>query len=213
MIRFITEHWGWKLFALFCATLIWLGVASEPEMSTVLTVPVLFKDAPRALEVSHGIVSTVRLELSGISGRLKSFSAAPAPVVLDLSKVDSPGERTFNIDADNVKLPRGVTLVRSVPAQLRLTFEIQVQKTVPVSLEWSGAQPNPLRTARIIIDPPALVVVGPQSHVASVTSVSTDPVPADALLRGKTVLTSPYIAEPEVRFLNFRPVRVRAILK
>src|SRR3981081_4511069 len=117
MLKYIVDNLAWKLVSLLAALVIWLAVASEPELETVLNVPVQFRNAPRNLEISSGIASTVELELSGISGRLRSFGAAPDPVVLDFSKVNAPGERTFNIDSGTIRLPRGVRLVRAVPAQ------------------------------------------------------------------------------------------------
>ena len=123
MLGKILRDWPWKLLSLGAAVLIWAAVSSEPEMATILRVPVEYKDGPANLEISSDIASTVRLELTGNSGRLKDFSTTPSPVVLDFGNVRVPGERTFNIDASAVRLPQGVQLIRSVPAQLRFVFE------------------------------------------------------------------------------------------
>ena len=211
MIARFFRDWPWKLVCLFAAFLIWLAVASEPEMATVLRVPVQYKNAPRDLEISSDIAGTVRLELVGVSGQLKSFSAVPAPVILDFSTVRAPGERTFNIDSSTIRLPKGVQLIRAVPAQLRYVFERRETRSVPVIVEWSG---NPRgQVVRVRTDPATLEVTGPQSKVALVQSVSTDPVNYKDVQSGQPVMTSPFIAEPQVRFVHFQPVRVTVILK
>jgi hypothetical protein len=213
MIRRFFQDWPWKLACLLAAVAVWLAVASEPEMATVLRVPIQYKLRPGNLEISSEIVSSVQLELLGVSGRLKEFSAVPAPVVLDFSTVRSPGERTFNIDGTSVRLPKGVQLIRAVPAQLRYVFEDRESRSVPVEVQWSGVPRKGGHIVRVRADPSTLDVVGPRSRVDRVISVQTDPVNLDAVQSGKPVLTSPFIAEPEVRFSNFQPVRVTVILK
>ncbi len=213
MIGWILQDWPWKLLSLCAAVIIWVLVASEPEMATVLRVPVQYKDAPRDLEISSDIASNVRLELVGVSGILKQFSAVPSPVVLDFSTVKGPGERTFNIDASAVKLPKGVQLVRAVPAQLRYVFERREQRFVPVEVQLSGSLPNGAQVGRVTTEPATLAVVGPRSKVDLVHSVSTDPVNLSGLKNGQPVITSPFIAEPQVRFVNFQPVHVTVTIR
>ena len=213
MIRRFIEDWPWKLACLVAATAIWLAVASEPEIETVLRVPVQYKYGPRNLEISSEIASTVQLQLLGVSGRLKDFSASPAPVILDFATVRAPGDRTFNIDAKCIRLPKGVQLIRAVPAQLRYVFEEQERRSVPVEVQWSGVPPRGGQIQRIRTDPARLDVIGPRSRVDRVQSVSTDPVNLKTVQSGKPIMTSPFIAEPQVRFTNFQPVRVTVILK
>ena len=51
---------------------------------------------------------------------------AKLAVVLDFSAVHQAGDRTFPIDERNVSLPRGIRLVRSIPA--RLQFQLVAKK-------------------------------------------------------------------------------------
>lgn len=213
MIRRLFKDLPLKLLSLLAAVAIWLAVASEPEMATVLRVPVHYKDAPTNLEISSDIAGAVRLELVGNSGRLKDFSASPAPVVLDFSAVRTPGERTFNIDSNDIHLPKGVRLIRAVPAQLRFTFEPYEEKTVPVQVQWSGTPPSGKHLFHIDVQPKSLEIAGPKSRVDMVHSVSTDPVNVSELLSRKTLMTAPFVSEPQVRFRDFQPVRVTVILE
>ena len=182
-------------------------------MATVLRVPVQYKYGPRDLEISSEIAGNVQLELLGVSGRLKEFSAVPAPVILDFSTVRAPGERTFNIDSRTIRLPKGVQLIRAVPAQLRYVFEERERRSVPIQVQWSGLPPQGTAILRVRTDPSRLDVVGPRSRVDRLQWVSTDPVNFQSVQSGKPLMTSPFIAEPEVRFTNFQPVRVTGILK
>lgn len=213
LVAFILENWTWKLLSLVAAAALWMAVASEPEMASFIRVPVMYKDSPQNLEISSTIENTVRVQVTGVSGRLRDASAQPLPVVLDLSSVREPGVRTFNIDSSNVRLPKGIQFVSAVPAQLHFTFESRAEKQVPVLVQWSGKLPDGKRLEAAQPDPAVMTIEGPASHVNAVRSVSTDPIDLGHLHDGEVLTTSPFIDEPLVRFQNFRTVQVRVILK
>lgn len=123
MTAWVKKNLGWRLLSVAIAVLIWMSVASEPEMATLISVPVQYKQPGDDLEVSSRLVETVQLETQGPSGRLRQLAAARPAVILDFSRVKEPGERTFNITQDQINLPRGVELLRATPAQLRFLFE------------------------------------------------------------------------------------------
>lgn len=207
-MRLLTANFGWKLLSLLLAVVIWVAVAGESELESVVSVPVQFKDGPQNLAISSEIVSTVKLELKGVSGRLRSFSSAPSPVVLDFSRVRAPGERTFTVSEQNLRLPRGVELIASVPGQLSFIFERKLTRAVPVRLRFSGAtdrHPPPLHSR---IDPAQMEITGPESRVNSVGYVVTDPIDLTRHHLGDSVFTSPYCPEPMVRFFKPRPIHV-----
>jgi len=211
--RFLLENWPWKLLSLAAAALLWVAVASEPEMATFIRVPVVYKDSPQNLEISSAIENSVRVQVTGVSGRLREASLAPLPVVLDLSSVSSPGVRTFNIDAGDVRLPKGVQFLSASPAQLHFTFEHRLAKSVPVQVQWSGTLPPGKRLVGEQADPAEMTVEGPVSHVNLVQSVSTDPIDLGKLHDGEVITTSPFVDETLVRFQKFQTVQVRVILK
>jgi hypothetical protein len=124
-------NFGWKLLSLGIAVVIWALVASEPELATFTTVRLEYKNIPDDLEISSDPVETVVLELRGPSGELRGDSIRPA-VVLDLSGV-TRGERTFTIGDGNVRLARGVRMVRAIPPTVRLQFAPRTQGEIPKS--------------------------------------------------------------------------------
>src|SRR5574341_1248763 len=122
-LRFLYENLGWKLLALGLAVTLWLAVVGGPGLATLISAPVEFRNFPADLEISSDTPEHVHLEVQGASAPLQSTSESRVAVVLDLAAVHRPGERTFSVDKNNVKLPPGVRLVRAIPAQLRLRFE------------------------------------------------------------------------------------------
>jgi len=67
--RWIIKNPGWRLLSLVLAVIIWMNVATEPEMSTFISLPVQFKDPPNGIEVSTRTVESVQVEANGRIGR------------------------------------------------------------------------------------------------------------------------------------------------
>src|ERR1019366_8681986 len=131
-LHLVFHNFGWKLLAVAIAVVLWAVVASEPELSEYATVRLEYRNLPDDLEIGSDPVSQVSLELRGPSGELRGVGDGIQPaVVLDMSAVQ-PGERTFTIGEGNVKLARGVRLVRSIPSEVRFRFERRVARFVPV---------------------------------------------------------------------------------
>ena len=106
---------------------LWWLVASEPEFSIFVRVPLAYKNLSDDLEISAEPVNTVSLELHGPSGELSAIADASggAPAGGDRG-YDRRARRASGPSpsaTDNVKLARGVRLVRAIPSEARFQFE------------------------------------------------------------------------------------------
>jgi YbbR domain-containing protein len=212
VLGILTHNIGWKLLSLAAAVLIWILVASEPELATLESVPVEYKGVPDELEISSEVRENVTLETRGPSGRLRDMGGARPAVVLDFSQVHQPGERTFDLDARNVTLPRGIQLVSVSPAQLRYTFEHRAAREVPVEVRLSPPHPGYVVVSNEAI-PPKLLVIGPASAVGRTSVVTTDPVDISGVISSAQYRVNTYLPEPRVRFQASSHVTVRVIVK
>lgn len=208
MKRWLLKNLGWRLLSLFIAVALWLSVASEPEMATLISVPVQYKEPGDDLEVTSRLVEAVQLETHGLSGRLRDLASSRTAVVLDFSKVTEPGERTFNITRAQTNLPRGVDLLRATPAQLRFQFEKRERKWVPVVIRLYGVVPA---GGKMVAYPASKEIVGPASKVKRVEFVTTDMISTST--RDTATDTTAYIAEPQVRFVTDPRVTVKMVSK
>ena len=73
-MRFLTRNLLWKLLALVAAFGVWLNVASEPELATIVSVPVEYNNFPKDLEISSDIVESIDVEARGPAGQLRSLN-------------------------------------------------------------------------------------------------------------------------------------------
>lgn len=124
--RLVTHNFGWKLFSLVIAIVVWALVANEPDMIAEVRVSVEYKNLPPYLEIDSDLVSTVRLELTGRSGALRQLNdiGAHPEVILDMMHV-RPGTTEITIGEANVRLPHGVKLVRADPKQIHLKISVK----------------------------------------------------------------------------------------
>jgi hypothetical protein len=207
------ENLAWKLLALAVAVVIWALVASEPELATFVTVRLEYKNLPDDLEISSEPMTSVVLELRGPSGQLRAIGESLRPaVVLDMSGVQ-PGKRTFMVGDGNVKLARGVTLVRSIPSEVRFTFEERGYASVPVEVRFAGEGPKGYVIARCQAIPSRVQVVGPKSHVTRIKTASTDPVDISSVVGSSEFRVNAFVDDPFVRFATSPLVAVVVTMK
>ena len=199
-MRFLTHNWMAKLGSLAFAALLWLAILGEPELVTTHTAPILYKSLPPGLLIGSDALDQVRVELRGPSGKLSPDRLAEMAVLLDLSDVKGPGERTFTLSDADFHLPQGVAFLRSVPSQLRVRFARLVSREVPVNVRISAPLPPGYRMARQEADPQVLRIAGPEARVNSVTTAETDAIDLSGITASRDVKVTAFIADPQIRF-------------
>ncbi|MEO8371554.1 MAG: CdaR family protein, partial [Candidatus Solibacter sp.] len=203
----------WKLLSLAIAVVIWALVATEPELATFASVRLEYKNLPQGLEISSDPVSSVLLELRGPAGALRSVGDGAHPnVVLDMSEAGT-GEHTFTITGRNVKVMRGVHLVRAIPSEVRFRFEPRRNHTVPVHVRFINEGQNGYVIESHKVNPPEMELTGPRSRVARIAEVQADPVD----LAGATGVTefrvNVFAEDSFVRFMNTPEAVVTVTMK
>jgi hypothetical protein len=137
-VSVVTRNFGWKLLSVGLAVLLWIAVEGEPELVTVQTVPVFYRNVEPSLALVASPPPTVRVELRGPSDVLGRDNLSNVAVLLDLAGVAEPGERVFPISHTNVSLPTGVNFVRSDPSELKLHLD-RAPADRPVDSKGSSA--------------------------------------------------------------------------
>ena len=199
MRRLLTHNLGWKLLSLLLAFALWATIGRDAETATSVAARVQYKNLADDLEISSGMPGEVTLELRGPSRRLQEGNLAAVSVVLDFAHVQGPGERTFNITSSNASLPLGVVFSRAIPAQIRLRFDRILSRDVPVEARYSGAPPAGYEMLRVELQPPSLRVRGPESHVAVVTRLQTDPIDLTGIVGERAGQVHVWTGDPQVQ--------------
>lgn len=212
LLNLITRNLGWKLLSLAIAVVVWGMVANEPELSSFATAGVEYRNLPDDLEISSDPVSSVKLELRGPSGQLRGIGEGGTvpEVILDMSKV-LPGDRTFPIGDGNIKMVRGVHLVRAIPSEVRFRFERRASRTLRVTPRFREREGY--EVSDFTVKPEAIAIEGPASHVAQVETVLTDQVNIPARAGTFEYPVNTFVDDPFVRFPNLSRVSVTVTVR
>jgi uncharacterized protein (TIGR00159 family) len=159
-------------------TSIWFVFARGMDTIVTLDVPVEYMNRPQEMEILDTSVNNVRFQLSGSSAILKSISPDQAQVRLDLSK-GVVGKNSFTITNKNVSLPPGVLLKEIEPDVIDVTLDEQVEKELPIQVDWVGKFPSHLILAQVKIKPEKTVVTGGRSILEKLLTIYTEKVRLD----------------------------------
>jgi hypothetical protein len=121
--RVLTHNLGWRLLSVLLAVLLWVAVEGEPELVTLQSVPVFYRNVESNLALVANPPAAIRIELRGASDVLSRNNLANVAVLLDLAGLNEPGEKVFPITRANLTLPAGVRFVRSDPPELKLHLD------------------------------------------------------------------------------------------
>lgn len=209
--RLLVQNFWWRVLALVLAVAIWALVASEPELSMFATVPLQYRNLPDELEMSSPPAETVTLELRGPAGELRGFGDnRPASVVLEMSDM-TPGVHTFSIGSGNVRLARGVRMIRAIPSEVRFDFDTRLVRMIPVQVRFKGE--NDYKVARYTAVPDQVAIVGPSRHVQRVILAFTDPVDVSSTVSTAGFRVNAFVDDSYVRFQSSPEVAVTVTMK
>jgi len=212
--KVLFENFAWKLLSLVIAVVLWALVASEPELGTLVTVPLEYRNLPDDLEISSEPVDQIVLELRGPSGELRGIGEGGLrpTVILDMTGL-RPGVHTFPILDRNVNLPRGVRLVRANPSEARFEFDKRLVRSVPVRARLVGQGEDGYEVEKQSVQPPTLQIEGPAKKVARISEVVTDPVDVSSVVGSSEFRVNAFVDNPYVRFSSSPQVVVTVTMK
>ena len=208
----LTDNWAWKLFSVAIALALWVFFVAETEVAISLPVMVAYKNAPSDLEITTEHVDRVFMKIRGPSSRLEPATMAQTALVFDLSGIHGPGERTFTITAEEIGLPAGVKLLHAVPSQVRIGFDRQAVRSVPVKVRVTSGPPAGYRIASQNVSPASVRVVGPEARVKD-ASAMTDGVDLSSTIGNAEFHVGVNVSDPHLRLENPATVQVTASIE
>jgi hypothetical protein len=211
--RFLTHNFWWKLGSLAMSIMLWLAILGEPELVTTHAVPILYRNLKSELLIGADALDLVRVELRGPSSRLTSSALSDLAVLLDLSAVTAPGERTFTVSDGDFHLPKGVTFLRAIPSQIRLRFARRKMKQIPVEVRFASPPPKDYQVTGHQVIPATLQIAGPEHRVDEIANAETDAIDLSSVTQTSDIRVNTFVADPQV-WLESQPfVTVRVMVE
>jgi YbbR domain-containing protein len=210
--RHVLHNFGIKLLSLALAVGLWLAVTRDPISEVAVQVPIEFRNIPENLEINTESIPRAEIRVRGPQRIVRRLQSADIYAEIELGGM-KPGERTFDLTAEQVHHPRELEVVQVIPSQFHLTFDTRLIRQVPVRPRVFGTFTTGYRIGRIDAEPAMITISGPRQRVEAVEAAITDPVDASGTMDHATFVRHAYVSDPLVQVTNPNPVRVTVIME
>ncbi|GAB4259322.1 MAG: hypothetical protein Kow0092_07460 [Deferrisomatales bacterium] len=204
---FFFENWGLKILSLAFATLLWMFVVGEKRSEVSLSVPLELTRVPADMVIVSPVPEAIRVRLNGPRTLIAAVNPQQLAVTLDLDGIQ-PGISAFEILPSRLSLPRGVEVTYLSPSVITLEADRKVRKEVPVKPRVRGTPAEGFEVGEVTVDPPTVVVEGPERVVKQLREVPTEFVDVSGLNGGVTRPAELALPDPTVRPVGQRTVRM-----
>ena len=210
--RHVLHNFGLKVISLALAVGLWLALARDPVAEIAVDVPIEFHNIPENLEISSEDIPKAQIRLRGPARIVHQLQLADVSAEIDLRGL-KPGERTFDLTSQQIHQPKDLEVVQVVPSQFHLAFDARLSRQVEVHPRIVGSFAAGYGIGRIVVEPPTIVISGPQKHVEAVEAAITDPVDVSGTMNQATFVRHAYVSDPLVQVANPNPVRVTVMME
>lgn len=210
--RMFVHNLGLKVVSLFLAIGLWLVVARDPIAEVEMKVPIEFQNFPADLEIDSANSTEAQVRVRGPERLVHRLQTADVRAEIDLANV-RPGERTFDLNGGQVRVPQDLEVVQVKPPQFHASFDKRTTRVVEVRPRVIGSFASGMRVAQVIADPPNVTITGPQRHVEAVEAATTDPVDVSGAMTRATFVTQAYVPDPLIQVVHPTPIRVTVIME
>lgn len=207
MLDWLLRRWHLKLLALALAVAVWIAVTGEGRGVQDFSVPVdVVLGAGATLTAPPPTRVTVRLR--GPDSLLRRMDPYDLTLRVDLRDA-AGGERVVQLTPRNVAgVPRDVEVALIDPDRLRMAIAKKKRREVRVVPTIVGKPPRGYQVYRAVARPEALAIEGPETKIAAVTRLSTDPIRVDDKSEPFTARVGAVPDTADVRVADVRPLDV-----
>lgn len=210
--RHVLHNFGIKLLSLALAVGLWLAVTRDPVAEVAVQVPIEFRNIPENLEINTESIPRAEIRVRGPQRIVRRLQSADIYAEIELGGM-KPGERTFDLTAEQVHHPRELEVVQVIPSQFHLALDSRLTRQIPVRPRVFGNFTAGYQIGRIESEPSMIAISGPRQRVEAVESAITDPVDASGTMDRATFVRHAYVSDPLVQVTNPNPVRVTVIME
>jgi YbbR domain-containing protein len=211
--RWVLHNFWLKVLSLVMATGLWMAISPDQEPAEVaITVPIEFRHVPAHLEISSTTIPEAQIRVRGPERLIRQLRSTDIHAELELADA-KPGERTFDLTAQQILHQQDLHVVQVVPGQVHLSFDMRLTREVEIHPRVTGSFVAGEQIARVLVDPEKITITGPKHHVEMMDAASTDPVDASGTWPQATFVTNVYVADPLVQVVQPTPVRVTVIVE
>lgn len=188
----------------------WLVLTAREGGLQTVNAQVKFRNLPENLALQAGAPEEVEVQLKVLSNLFASSKKLDVAAELDLAKIHE-GANSLQLDSKSFQLPLGVSVVRVNPATLKVVAERKGYRELPLVLNKAGRLPAGVRLRSAQLEPVRVTVEGPESELARLGRIETEPLDLSTIRKSQTVDLKVMQPSPQVRVRREDPVKVRLV--
>ena len=171
----LLRRWPLKVGAVAVVTALWVYLGGAQKFEVGVRIPIEYRDVPQSLVLGGRPPTALEVRLRGSRAALSTLNRDTLRATVDLGAAER-GTNFVAVSRGDVDVPAGVEVVGTEPAVLRLTLEGVRRLQVPVRARLRGEPARGYAVAAVTVAPSTVEVLGPESAMANLQAVQTEPV-------------------------------------
>jgi uncharacterized protein (TIGR00159 family) len=196
-----------KVVSFIVVLVLWGLIAGQQRAEMWLTVPLEYRNMPANMEIAGDLLNRVGVGIRGPRGMISHISPDQIRAYVDLSQA-TRGLNNIRLTPENIQAPLGSEITKLSPSSVRIWLENVKTRTVPVKAQLVGKLPKTLRLITIWVEPPFVVLQGPESALAKVREISTGAVDLSSIRENKKISVGLDIESPQIHLGPGQPSQV-----
>lgn len=201
-----------KVISFISVLVLWGFIVGQQRAVMWLTVPLEYRNIPANMEIAGELVNKVEVGLRGPRGMISGITPEQLRAHVDLSQ-SLRGLNYIHLTAENIRVPLGTEITKINPNAVRLRLEDVKTRSIQVKVHFIGKLPSSLRLKTVWVEPPFVILQGPESVLGKVREVFTEPVDLSQVKENKKISVGVEINSPLLRLAPNQPSQVSVDIK
>jgi len=164
-----------KLISLLLAVILWAHIVNTQVGEVTFKLPVEYKNIPESLIVIEKEPPLVTITFKGKKDLLRNINTKNIKVFVNLQNPKVNKTTQYPVLLSRGELPDNIEISTNKKF-VTLTIENKISKKLPVKVNISNKDPDTFILGQPTILPPYVTVSGPESIIASINVITTEPV-------------------------------------
>ncbi len=198
-----------KIVALVFAIALWFLVVGEKRTEVGFLIPLEFKNLPGDMIIAGEPLHEIEVRVLGSKKILANLSPVQLTADLDLSTAKE-GINNFIISLRDVKVPKGVEVIKINPASLLIHIEPQIiSKAIRVKVKLTGSPARGISIKGISVKPDTVKIFGAQARLKDMEEIYTVPMDINGIRNDKTAAIAIHLNGTGLKRVEPDTVRVK----
>jgi diadenylate cyclase len=196
-----------KVVSLILVFTLWSFLAGAQRAEMRLTVPLQYQNIPANMEIAEEVTDKVEVGIRGSRGIILNVTPDQVRAHIDLGHA-TPGSNSIRLTTNNIRSPLGTEVTKIEPSAVKVKLEMVKTRPFPVKPTFIGKLRKEVNLQRYWVDPPSLLLQGPESTLNKIQEILTEPIDLAPIKGNTKISVGVQINSPQVRLAPNQPSQI-----